>query len=117
MALDYHFGDTAAIEAAFKRAAHITALDITNTRVAVVPMEPRTLLAAYDKATERFTIQVPTQGVAGSRDNLARNMKLPKEKVRILTANVGGSFGMKNINYPEYMCILFAAKTLGRPVK
>ena len=90
MALDYHFGDTAAIEAAFKRAAPITALDITNTRVAVVPMEPRTLLAAYDKATERFTIQVPTQGVAGSRDNLTRNMKLPKEKVRILTANVGG---------------------------
>ena len=117
VALDYHFGDTAAIEAAFKRAAHITALDITNTRVAVVPMEPRTALAAYDKASERFTIQVPTQGVAGSRDNLARNMKLPKEKVRILTANVGGSFGMKNINYPEYMCILFAAKTLGRPVK
>ena len=117
VALDYHFGETAAIEAAFKSAAHVTALDITNTRVAVVPMEPRTALAAYDKASERFTIQVPTQGVAGSRDNLARTMKLPNEKVRILTANVGGSFGMKNINYPEYMCILFAAKTLGRPVK
>jgi carbon-monoxide dehydrogenase large subunit len=44
-------------------------------------------------------------------------MKLPNEKVRILTANVGGSFGMKNINYPEYMCILYAAKVLGKPVK
>ncbi|MBS0529302.1 MAG: xanthine dehydrogenase family protein molybdopterin-binding subunit [Proteobacteria bacterium] len=117
VALDYHFGDTAAIEAAFKSAAHVTKLDITNTRVAVVPMEPRTALAAYDKATERFTIQVPTQGVAGNRANLAKNMKLPNEKVRILTANVGGSFGMKNINYPEYMCILYAAKVLGKPVK
>jgi carbon-monoxide dehydrogenase large subunit len=37
--------------------------------------------------------------------------------VRVLTANVGGSFGMKNINYPEYICILHAAKALGRPVK
>ena len=37
--------------------------------------------------------------------------------MRILTANVGGSFGMKNINYPEYICILHAAKALGRPVK
>ena len=42
---------------------------------------------------------------------------MPNEKVRILTANVGGSFGMKNINYPEYICILHAAKELGRPVK
>ncbi len=42
---------------------------------------------------------------------------MPKEKVRLLTANVGGSFGMKNINYPEYVCILHAAKSLGHPVK
>ena len=117
VALDYHFGDTAAIDAAFKSAAHVTKLDIANTRVAVVSMEPRVGLASYDKAADRYTIQVPTQGVAGNRANLAKNMKLPNEKVRILTANVGGSFGMKNINYPEYMCILYAAKVLGRPVK
>ena len=42
---------------------------------------------------------------------------MPNEKVHLLTANVGGSFGMKNINYPEYVCILHAAKALGRPVK
>ncbi|HVV42457.1 MAG TPA: xanthine dehydrogenase family protein molybdopterin-binding subunit [Nitrobacter sp.] len=117
VALDYHYGDTAAIDAAFKAAAHVTKLDIVNTRVAVVPMEPRAALASYDKAADHYTIQVPTQGVAGNRANLAKNMKLPNEKVRILTANVGGSFGMKNINYPEYMCILHAAKLLGRPVK
>jgi carbon-monoxide dehydrogenase large subunit len=117
VALDYHFGDTAKIDAAFAAAAHVTKLDIVNTRVAVVAMEPRAALASYDKASERFTIQVPTQGVAGNRANLAKNMNLPNEKVRILTANVGGSFGMKNINYPEYMCILYAAKVLGKAVK
>jgi carbon-monoxide dehydrogenase large subunit len=42
---------------------------------------------------------------------------VPTDKVRILTANVGGSFGMKNMNYPEYTCIAHAAKVLGRPVK
>src|SRR6202030_2138840 len=57
------------------------------------------------------------QGDAGNRANLAKNLKVPNDKVRVLTANVGGSFGMKNINYPEYMCILHAAKALGRPVK
>src|ERR1700733_7654955 len=118
VALDYHFGDAAKVEAAFAEAAHVTRLDIVNTRVAVVAMEPRAALASYDKASERYTIQVPTQGVAGNRAMLAKNLlKVPNEKVHLLTANVGGSFGMKNINNPEYICILHAAKTLGRPVK
>jgi carbon-monoxide dehydrogenase large subunit len=118
VALDYHYGDTAKVEAAFTSAAHVTKLDITNTRVAVVAMEPRAALASYDRKSERYTIQVPTQGVAGNRTNLAKNLlKVPNDKVHLLTANVGGSFGMKNINYPEYMCILHATKSLGRPVK
>jgi aerobic carbon-monoxide dehydrogenase large subunit len=117
VALDYHYGDMEKVNAAFASAAHVTKLDIENTRVAVVSMEPRVGLASYDKKAERYTLQVPTQGVAGNRANLAKNLKVPNEKVRILTANVGGSFGMKNINYPEYMCILYAAKALGRPVK
>jgi carbon-monoxide dehydrogenase large subunit len=118
VALDYHYGDAAKVEAAFAGAAHVTRLDITNTRVAVVAMEPRAALASYDKAGERYTIQVPTQGVAGNRTNLAKNLlRVANEKVHLLTPNVGGSFGMKNINYPEYICILHAAKTLGRPVK
>jgi aerobic carbon-monoxide dehydrogenase large subunit len=118
VALDYHFGDAAKVEAAFAEAAHVTRLDIVNTRVAVVAMEPRAALASFDRASERYTIQVPTQGVAGNRTTLAKNLlKVPNEKVRLLTANVGGSFGMKNISYPEYICILHAAKALGRPVK
>jgi carbon-monoxide dehydrogenase large subunit len=117
VALDYHYGDAAKVDAAFADAAHVAGLDIVNTRVAVVPMEPRAALASYDRKTERYTIQVPTQGVAGNRANLAKNLKVPNEKVHLLTANVGGSFGMKNINYPEYMCILYATKELGRPVK
>jgi len=117
VALDYHYGDTARIEAAFAGAAHVTKLDIVNTRVAVVSMEPRVALGHYDKASERYTLQVPTQGVSGNRAGMAKILNVPPEKVRILTANVGGSFGMKNLNYPEYACILHAAKALGRPVK
>src|SRR5262249_35237847 len=117
VALDFHYGDTAKNDAAFAGAAHVTRLDIVNTRVAVVAMEPRVGLGHYDKATERFTLQVPTQGVAGNKAVLARILNVPPEKVRILTANVGGSFGMKNLNYPEYTCILHASKSLGRPVK
>src|ERR1700748_938243 len=117
VALDYHYGDTAKLDAAFASAAHVTKLDMVNTRVAVVSMEPRVAIGAYDKDSERYTIQVPTQGVSGNRATLAKIRNVPAEKVRILTANVGGSFGMKNISYPEYTCILHAAKELGRAVK
>ena len=117
VALDYHYGDAAKIDAAFAAAAHVTRLDMVNNRVAVVAMEPRVALAAYDKADGRYTLQVPTQGVSGNKATLAKILNVPNEKVRILTANVGGSFGMKNVNYPEYTCILHAAKALGRPVK
>src|ERR1700726_1996926 len=58
VALDYHYGDTAKVEAAFASAAHVTKLDIVNTRVAVVAMEPRAGLASYDKASERYTTQL-----------------------------------------------------------
>src|SRR5436853_7942870 len=98
VALDYHYGDAAKVEAVFASAAHVAKLDIVNTRVAVVAMEPRAGLASYDKASDRYTIQVPTQGVAGNHTNLAKNiLKVPDEKVHLLTPNVGGSFGMKNI--------------------
>jgi aerobic carbon-monoxide dehydrogenase large subunit len=82
-----------------------------------VSMEPRVALGHYDKTKDRYTIQVPTQGVSGNKAIIARILNVPSEKVRVLTANVGGSFGMKNLNYPEYTCILHAAKALGRPVK
>src|SRR3982751_3299574 len=117
VALDYHYGDAAKIDEAFAKAAHVTKLDIVNTRVAVVSMEPRVALAAFDGQTERFTLQVPTQGVSGNKVTLAKILNVANDKVRILTANVGGSFGMKNVNYPEYVCILHAARALGRPVK
>ena len=117
VALDFHYGDTAGVEAAFAAAAHVTRLDIANTRVAVVAMEPRTALASWDKSSRRYTIHAPTQGVAGNGAALAQLLKVPRDQVRLLTTNVGGSFGMKNIYYPEYICILHAAKALGRPVK
>jgi carbon-monoxide dehydrogenase large subunit len=117
MVLDYHYGDTAKVDAAFAAAAHTVKLDLDNTRVAVVAMEPRAGIGDYDKARDFYTLHVPTQGVAGNRVLLATLLKVRAEQIRILTGNVGGSFGMKSVNYPEYTCILHASKLLGRPVK
>jgi len=115
--LDFQHGDAAAVEAAFAQAAHVTSLRIHNSRVVVCPMEPRSAIGEYDPQTQRWTLRVGSQGVFNMRQLLTGPLRAPVEKIRVLTGNVGGSFGMKSSCYPEYPAILFAAKLLGRPVK
>jgi len=117
MALDYHYGDSGKVKEAFAKAAHVTRLALRNTRLVVNAMEPRAAVAAYDAASERFTFHVGCQGVFGLRAQLAEILNVPPAKLRVLTGNVGGSFGMKAQAYPEYVCLLHAARLLGRPVK
>ena len=114
--LDFKFGDHAAVEAAFAKAAHITRMKIVNSRIVVCAMEPRSALAEWDAAEGRFVFRVGCQGVFGMKSNLSKIMGVEADKLRVLTGNVGGSFGMKGV-YPEYVCALYAAKALGRPVK
>ena len=115
--LDFHWGDTAAVEAAFAKAAHVTSLRMRNNRIVVSPMEPRSAIGEYDPSAERWTLRLGCQGVFGMRNLLKSVLGVPVEKVRVLTGSVGGSFGMKASCYPEYICVLHAARTLGRPVK
>jgi carbon-monoxide dehydrogenase large subunit len=117
VALDYHYGDTAKVDAAFAAAAHVVRLPLVNNRVVVSAMEPRSAVAAYDPDAGRWTIHVGCQGTFGIRGQLAGILGVAPEKVRVLTGNVGGSFGMKAAAYPEYVGLLHAARALGRPVK
>jgi aerobic carbon-monoxide dehydrogenase large subunit len=113
--LDYHFGDAAAVEAAFAKAAHVTRLKLVNSRLVVNAMEPRAAVAAYDDS--RFTFYVGSQGVSGMRAQISDAFGVDPKAVHVLTGQVGGSFGMKGVLFPEYVCILHATRALGRPVK
>jgi carbon-monoxide dehydrogenase large subunit len=117
IALDYHFGDAEKTAAAFAAAAHVAKLSIRNTRCVVAPMEPRSAIGEYDKGSDHWTLHTCSQGVFGLKGQLVEILGSTPDKVRILTGNVGGSFGMKASAYPEQICILHAAKMLGRPVK
>jgi carbon-monoxide dehydrogenase large subunit len=117
VALDYHYGDDQAVAAAFAKAAHVTKLKLVNSRVVVSAMEPRAALAAYDTANARYTLHVPSQGVFGMRANIADILKVEPKQVHVITNHVGGSFGMKAAPFPEYVCVLHAARVLGHPVK
>jgi carbon-monoxide dehydrogenase large subunit len=117
LALDFHYGDAEKVAAAFAAAAHVAKVQLVNSRVVVNTLEPRAALGAFDAASGRFTLHAGSQGVMGMRAQLAFVLGAPPDKVHVLTGNVGGSFGMKAAVYPEYVCVLHAARALGRPVK
>lgn len=115
LVLDYVAGDTAKVAEGFARAAHVTRLTLRNNRVVVAAMEPRSAIGSFEDG--RYVLRVGCQGVFGLRAQMAQLMGVETKALRILTGNVGGSFGMKAAAYPEYPCLLHAAKLLGRPVK
>ena len=118
LALDFHYGDMDRVEAAFASAAHVTSMGLVNSRIVVNAMEPRSALADYDTAEGKWTLYAGSQGAFPLRNQIAKDiLKVEPDKLRIVTGNVGGSFGMKAAAYPEYPCLLFAARELGRPVK
>jgi carbon-monoxide dehydrogenase large subunit len=115
--LDFHYGDSDAVAAAFANAAHVTRLDLRANRIVVNAMEPRSANAQYDPKRGHWTLYIGCQGVFGFRNYIAQVLGVGREKVRVLTDRVGGSFGMKQPTYPEHYCIMHAARELGRPVK
>ena len=116
--LDIETGDRAATEAAFARAAHVVRLETHIQRVTGVPMEPRTALAAFDPASESYTLYSGSgRGVAKMRLDLAQVLGVPPERVRVLCEEMGGNFGTRNLFYPEFALLPWAARRVGRPVR
>ena len=118
LCLDWRSGDFAAVEQAFAGAAHVVRRRLAVNRTAVATTEPRGALAAYAAADGRFVLHVGCQGVFAMRQDLAQSLpEVAPERFRVLSHDVGGSFGMKSALYPEYLAILHAARVLGRPLK
>ncbi len=115
--LDYLYGEPDKVAEAFSKAAHVTKLELVNSRVVVSAMEPRSAIASFDTTSGRYTMNIGCQGAFGMKGQLVDILGTTPDKVHVLTGNVGGSFGMKAAVYPEYVPILHAAKELGRPVK
>jgi carbon-monoxide dehydrogenase large subunit len=110
--------DGSAVEAAFARAHKVVSLDFANNRVVGNPMEPRVALAAWDEASQTHTLYSPTQGVIRVQNGLATiALKVPKDKIRVVSPDVGGGFGLRGKLFPETVLVVWAAKKLKRPVK
>jgi carbon-monoxide dehydrogenase large subunit len=117
LVMDYESGDEAKTREAFARAARVVKLDVDISRVVGNPMEPRACLAAFDKASDQYHLYTCTQGAAIMRNQLSAVLGVPPEKIRVIAEEVGGGFGVRFNLYPEYCAALYAARSLGRPVK
>ncbi|WP_159350292.1 xanthine dehydrogenase family protein molybdopterin-binding subunit [Roseomonas harenae] len=114
---DWETGDRAETDRLFAEAAQVTRLTVVNNRIVVSSMEGRAALAEYDPTTERFTLHAGTQGSWSLKSMLAGMFNIAPEKLRVVTHDVGGGFGMKLFTYPEYALCMMAARRLGRPVR
>jgi|SRR5579884_1880376 carbon-monoxide dehydrogenase large subunit len=110
-------GDKAAVDAAFAAAAHVVSGDFVINRVTAATMEPRNAVGDYNAADQRYTLYTALQRPHPVRTDLAKLMKVPESKIRIVTGDTGGSFGMKSPVYNEMPMVLLASKRIGRPVK
>ncbi len=118
VAFDVHLGDKARTDAVFASAARVARIEIVNQRLVANFLELRGAVGLYDAETEKRTLFVGTQGVHGVRDHLAADvLKIPPDKLRVVTTDVGGGFGIRQFLHREYPLVLEAARWLNRPVR
>ena len=110
-------GDTAAVDQAFSRAAHVVRLHTWIHRVTGVTMEPRAAVGAWDAETGRYTVHAGAGGLGRTQMAVAGALGVPEGSVRVVARDVGGNFGTRNSSYPEFALVAWAARRLGRPVK
>jgi aerobic carbon-monoxide dehydrogenase large subunit len=97
-------------------AKHVARVSLVHQRIMVHSMEPRGATASYDPANESYLLRCCSQSARALRDGLAPILGVPNQRLRVITEDVGGAFGLKTGPYPEYLAILVAARKLGRPV-
>jgi len=113
-----HVGNEAKTREAFAKAKHVIRQRFVINRVVAAPMEARTALGYYDTREERYVLQAGLQAPHLMRAELAENvLKIPANRLRVISPDVGGGFGMKGSSFPEYGLVLWAAKKVERPVK
>ena len=118
IAFVYDRGEMAQVEAAIRGAVHVVDCEIVNNRVVAASMETRGALGEYDAARGHLHLTASAAGAQAIRDLLADSVfRIPRERLRVSIPDVGGGFGMKNVLYPEWVLVLWAARRLQRPVQ
>ena len=111
-------GDKATTDAAFDKATHVVKVRIRNNRITANAIEPRAALGSYEAASGSYVLYTTSQDPHGVRSKLASAVfGVPETKIRVVSPDVGGGFGMKANLYPDDVLVLWASRRCSRPVK
>jgi aerobic carbon-monoxide dehydrogenase large subunit len=110
------FGNKDATDAAFAAAKHVVKIRVENNRLSPVTMEPRVAIGDYNAADDQYTLYATSQNPHGARMEMSHVFHVPETRVRVVSPDVGGGFGLKNI-FPDDALVLWASRKIRRPVK
>jgi carbon-monoxide dehydrogenase large subunit len=112
-------GNKDATDAAFAAAKHVVRLKLHNNRITANAIEPRAANGQYHPESDSYTLYSTSQNPHGTRSSVAGQvLKIPETRLRVLSPDVGGGFGMKHGGYPEDALVVWASRKVGgRPVK
>ena len=105
------------VEDAMARAFQVVSGQVRSQRITGVPIEPRGILASYDRNQGRLTFWESTQQPHQVRSYLAQALGMPEAGIRVIQPHVGGAFGLKQPTSQEEVLLAFLAVRLGRPLK
>ncbi|ADZ70924.1 xanthine dehydrogenase family protein molybdopterin-binding subunit [Polymorphum gilvum] len=105
------------VEAAFAGAHKVVSASFKTGRHTGVCVEPRSILADYNRAEDQLTVYHSTQAPHMMQTVIAKHLDLPEGRVRVVCGDVGGSYGIKVHVYPDEMATVAISKVMGRPVK
>jgi carbon-monoxide dehydrogenase large subunit len=108
------YGD---VEAAFRDAHAVVALELSVGRHSGVPLETRGAVARYDAAHDVLELHGTAKKQHWNRDEIARLLGRAPNSVHLFEGHVGGGFGVRGELYPEDLLVCAAALRLGRPIK
>ncbi|HUI95450.1 MAG TPA: xanthine dehydrogenase family protein molybdopterin-binding subunit [Xanthobacteraceae bacterium] len=117
VAFRLRFGNPEATEAAFAVAKHVVQLRVVNNRLAPVSMEPRVAIGEYNPIDDAYVLHSASQNPHGMREEMAHIFHAPENRIRVVSPDVGGGFGLKGGTFPDDALVLWAARKTGRPVK
>ena len=114
---DWELGDNKKTENALKNSKYITSIELVNNRLVPNPIECRSSIGQYNSHSDTYNLYCSSQGVHSLKKKLSNIFNIKEDKLNVFTPDVGGGFGMKIFNYPEYVLTLAASKLTNRPVK
>jgi carbon-monoxide dehydrogenase large subunit len=109
--------DVGTVDQAFADSDEVIETTFRTGRHTGVTNEPRAIVADWNAGEQRLTVYQGTQAPHMMQDLFAKHLDLTTDQVRILTKDVGGSFGIKVHTYADEMATVALSKLLKRPVK